>query len=444
MNTIQPPSKEPRYNLNYVLQETGIKADTLRAWERRYGLPQPERTEGGHRLFSDFDIETIKWLMARQEEGLSISRAVDLWRERLEAGDDRLPRITEAARYQLRLQLEDDELESLSSLRNLWVRSCLNFDEPTAEQVLSQAFAQFSQETVCVEILQAGLAEIGSRWYQGRASVQQEHFASELAVRRLHALMTAVPQPGRSKTILVGCPKGENHSFPALLISLLLRFRSWNVVYLGANVPEAKMEETVERAKPDLVVMIAMQLVTAANLMDTALYLQGLNIPLAFGGRVFTSFPNLSKRIPGFYLGGGIPEGIAKIEALLKGPLPQIKFEETPDGFAEVRDHFLDRVQEIEKEALKSLEVIHGEHVPLVYLQEANTYLAEDVVAALNLGDLTLLGSNIDWIEGLLKSRGLPGNMLPYYLRVYLEAAKNNLETLAQPVLDWLESLVQA
>jgi DNA-binding transcriptional MerR regulator len=70
-------SKSPAFNLKAVLRETGLAADTLRAWERRYGLPTPQRTAGGHRLYSQYDIETIKWLIARQAEGLSISRAVD-------------------------------------------------------------------------------------------------------------------------------------------------------------------------------------------------------------------------------------------------------------------------------------------------------------------------------------------------------------------------------
>ena len=80
----------PAYNLKVVLKETGLAADTLRAWERRYGLPVPQRTQGGHRLYSERDIHTIKWLMARQAEGLSISRAVDLWNENLASGLDPL------------------------------------------------------------------------------------------------------------------------------------------------------------------------------------------------------------------------------------------------------------------------------------------------------------------------------------------------------------------
>src|SRR5512145_985196 len=83
-------STTPAFNLKVVLKETGIAADTLRAWERRYGLPMPQRSAGGHRLYSQRDIETIKWLMKRQAEGLSISRAVDLWNEQLASGSDPL------------------------------------------------------------------------------------------------------------------------------------------------------------------------------------------------------------------------------------------------------------------------------------------------------------------------------------------------------------------
>ena len=83
-------STTPAFNLKVVLKETGLAADTLRAWERRYGLPVPQRSAGGHRLYSQRDIETIKWLMKRQEDGLSISRAVDLWNEQIASGTDPL------------------------------------------------------------------------------------------------------------------------------------------------------------------------------------------------------------------------------------------------------------------------------------------------------------------------------------------------------------------
>ncbi len=52
--------KTPIFNMKVVVEETGIKPDTLRAWERRYGLPEPNRTQGGHRLYSQYDIDMLK------------------------------------------------------------------------------------------------------------------------------------------------------------------------------------------------------------------------------------------------------------------------------------------------------------------------------------------------------------------------------------------------
>ena len=234
------PSKAPTYNLKVVMKETGIKADTLRAWERRYGLPEPERTPGGHRLYSQYDTETIKWLQARQAEGLRINRAVDLWRSMQDSGQDPL----------LVLPLEEikppvvaSELvsgETLNEMRENWIAACMVFDEPSAENILAQAFARYPLETVCLEILRKGLSEIGNRWYAGESTVQQEHFASSLAIRRLDALLAAAPAPTRKGRILIGCPPSENHIFSPLQLTLFLRQRGYDVVYLGANVPLAQ------------------------------------------------------------------------------------------------------------------------------------------------------------------------------------------------------------
>ena len=88
-----PAKPGPYFNLKAVVQQTGLKPDTLRAWERRYGLPTPERSAGGHRLYTRHDMDTIKWLRARQREGLSIKRAVDLWRQLESKGQDLQPQI---------------------------------------------------------------------------------------------------------------------------------------------------------------------------------------------------------------------------------------------------------------------------------------------------------------------------------------------------------------
>jgi methanogenic corrinoid protein MtbC1 len=131
------------------------------------------------------------------------------------------------------------------------------FEEHKAELVLAQAFSFYSPETVCFELLQKALSQIGNGWYTSEVSVQQEHFASALALRRLDTLLAAVPSPTRSGRIIIGCPPGENHTFGPLLVTLLLRRRGWHVVYLGADVPITRLHATIASTRPDIVVFSA-------------------------------------------------------------------------------------------------------------------------------------------------------------------------------------------
>ncbi|MBK8046210.1 MAG: MerR family transcriptional regulator [Anaerolineales bacterium] len=212
----------PTFNLKAVVRETGLKPDTLRAWERRYGVPTPQRTDSGHRLYSQHDIDILKWLLARQNEGMSISRAIELW-HRLELdGVDPLhatapPGAQRGAEPRPNLVSIPErpalgESDVVGSLRQSWINACLAFDELQAEQLLAQAFAYFPLETVTVEIIQKALALIGEGWYRGKVTVQQEHFASALAVRRIESLLASTPAPTRPGRILVGCPPEEEHT----------------------------------------------------------------------------------------------------------------------------------------------------------------------------------------------------------------------------------------
>ena len=436
-----PISKKPIFNLNLVLQETGIKADTLRAWEKRYDLPHPDRSEGGHRLFSEYDIETIKWLMERQEEGMRISRAVDLWNSILNNGRDPLysPQTEQTMKPAVSITAQDSE--ALDFERTRWVEACLDFDENAAEQVLTQSFAQFSLETVCIKILQAGLAEIGYLWYQGKVSVQQEHFASELAVRKLHTLISAAPKPVRSDTILVSCPEAENHVFSPLLIAVLLRYRSWNVIFLGANVPKLEFKETIQKTHPSLIVMSAMRLTTAATLLDTALYIQALNVPIAFGGRIFNYSPELINKIPGYFLGDNLQKSISSIENLLLSPLPPLEYSADTNQFAQTIHDYIENKPLIEVQVLHKISESYKDMYPERIFQEVNSFLSQDILAALFLGDMKLLGQNIEWVKNLLGHREVSENLIYNYLETYAEAARTHLPETGQPIIEWLEAI---
>jgi DNA-binding transcriptional MerR regulator len=444
--------KTPIYNLKAVVRETGLKADTLRAWERRYGVPTPQRTESGHRLYSQYDIDVLKWLVDRQNEGLSISRAVELL-HRLEA-EGKNPFDVNAAlaaqRHDLRpqeghhIQIEVergrlDEGGTVASMREAWIDACLNFDELRAEQLLAQAFALFPAETVCLDLIQKGLREIGLGWYEGKVTVQQEHFASALAIRRMEALLASTPAPTRPGRIMVACPPEEEHTFVPLLISLLLRRRGWDVVYLGANVPLRSLEATLATVRPSLVVLTAQQLYTAASLLEMAETLFRERVPLAFGGLVFTEVPELPEVIPGHYLGDTLENVVNQIEHLMTHLRPVPARRQVSYDYKEALDHFCSRQASIEAELWARMEDV----IPKRLLASANQSFGRNIIAALTLGDMDFLNADIDWVEGLLVNHHqMPPEALEHYLNAYYDACVHHLGEPGFVVLEWLSRLL--
>jgi DNA-binding transcriptional MerR regulator len=433
-------SKNPVYNLKAVLKETGLKADVLRAWERRYGIPAPERTQGGHRLYSDFDVAMLKWLILRQNEGLSISRAAEMWKEHLLQGRNPLEEMP-SLQTNLQVLSRGPVLSSapIDAMRAQWLTASLNFNETEAEQVLNQAFALYPVETVCTEVLQRGMAEIGNLWYGNRASVQQEHFASALAMRRLDALLAASPAPTRPQTVLIGCPSDEWHTFTPLLLALFLRRRGLNVIYLGANVPVNRFEETIAMVKADLTILVAQQLISAAELQYAAQAIAVSGAQVAFGGRIFSMQPGMESRIAGHYLGDRLESAISRVEALLTGKTVPPQPISPPAGYIETLNAFIANRALIE--TLIDVEARAG-GFDSTYFNIAHKFMGDNIIACLRLGEMTYLDSEIDWLVSLLKGFNMPESVVPGYLRLYSTAVNRQLDGHAKPITDWLEKQI--
>jgi DNA-binding transcriptional MerR regulator len=431
-------SKNPAFNLKVVLQETNIAADTLRAWERRYGLPMPQRTAGGHRLYSQYDIETIKWLLTRQAEGLSISRAVDLWNEHNATGVDPLAGFTASALTSTvttpAIYISPDT--NLDSLRAQWIGACMKFSEANSEQVLNQAFSMFPVEAVCMEVLQKGMVEIGSLWYENGASVQQEHFASGLAMRRLDSLLSASPAPTRNQTVLVGCPPNEWHTFTPLLLSLLLRRRGLNVIYLGANVPAEQFEETVKSVNAKLVILVAQTLITAAALQITAQALADLRTPVSYGGRIFTLQPNLADHIPGYYLGDTLANSLDSVEKILQAKLKPNPVTAISQEYVTAHQAFVSKRTHIES-AIK--EIVQPLTISMEGLNTGIQFLGDNIAAALQLGDMEHVTNEMDWLKTLLQSHQRPSQELVHFMDSYSRAVDQHINGQGEPIKAWLK-----
>lgn len=427
-------NKTPTYNLSAVLQETGLKADLLRAWERRYSLPKPSRTLGGHRIYSPYDIEVIKWLVARQAEGLSIGRAVDLYESLIDNGQDPLiQRFLEKPVHPV--EASQNTSTGITQLREDWIKACLDFNSVKSEEVLNQSFALQPVETVCIEILQRGLHEIGQGWYQDRVSAQQEHFASSLASRRLQTLISMTPPPNRLQTILLGCPHGELHTLPITLLDLFLRRRGIRVINLGADIPNDQMVAIVLQLQPDLIIMAAQTLRNAANLQNTFITLLASGKHMAYGGLIFNRIPALRERIPASFLGEEIAASLEKVEAILNGKLAVPVFAPIENTYQQLAQDFMEHRSAIDMHVLQNMS---QSGLPIDFLNEGNRFFGNELYAALQLGDPDYMEADLGWVKNMLSARQISPERLNPYLTAYRDALNEVIGTRSAAITNWL------
>lgn len=291
-----------------VARRTGVGVSTLRAWETRYHLPVPRRTEGGHRLYAADDVETIRWVAARTREGMQAGDAMRLARAR---GDRRASEVGVA--------FTGAVVAPIEAMRDAWIAACLRLDEAAAEAVTSVAVETLGAATAFEGVLQAGVRKIGELWAQRAATPHQEHFASALATRRLTTLVAELPPPTRPGWVLCGCAGGDEHGLTALLVVWALRLAGFRVTDLSANVPVAGLAELVRRQRPDLVVLSAQSTAGLKGLVLSAASLLPTGIPLGYGGGICNRAPAARAALPAIFLGESIPAAVTAAEDLLAG-----------------------------------------------------------------------------------------------------------------------------
>jgi DNA-binding transcriptional MerR regulator len=412
-----------------VINEVGINPVTLRAWERRYGLVKPKRSPGGHRLYSRQDIEMLKWLIERQKEGLSISSAVEMWRSQQQDHQE----------ISRQIQTPVSEIGTgetmLDELREQWLSTCFAFDDQAANRTLDQAFVVAAPEMILSEVIQKGLAQIGELWNVGSISIQQEHFATAIAIRRVNALMAATATPTRAGHILVACPPGEQHDFILLMISYLVKRCGWDVVYLGSNVPLIDLDATIRSTSPRLFLSAAQSFNTAASLRTMSEYIYSLGIPLAYGGGIFNQIPAATQYISGYYLGTDVASVPQMVDRLVTAPPPMPTAQPVSLKYTQALLKLNEYGGAI---AVHVSSAFRSEPITPAQLDNANAYLNQLIASALTLGDINLLDHSCDRLDHLLNSFGLSVLWVRKYYATYSKAVESYLREDGAIIVDWL------
>jgi MerR family transcriptional regulator, light-induced transcriptional regulator len=318
---------EPIYNIGVVERMTDIPAATLRVWERRYGFPDTARTEGGHRLYSEADVEQLKWVKRKVDVGMQTRQAVRALQSVLEEQGSIVsqPEPDTRATVVASPVVPFEESTGSSYLELLQRRL---FDQLTdhqidgADTVFDEALALYAPEDVILHIIRPTLSKIGTDWARGEMTIGTEHLASHYLRQRLQVWLRSGPPPFDVQPTVLACAPGEYHEGSLMILGALLRRRRWPITYLGQSIPLPDLADFVHETDPLAVAMVAMTEEPAQALLSWPEYLPEASAsgrPLfCFGGRIFNQQPEWRARLQGLFLGATLTEGVQTLERALR------------------------------------------------------------------------------------------------------------------------------
>lgn len=232
------------YRIKTISKILGIPRNTLLAWERRYGVVIPERTENGYRTYSEQDLAILREVQSLTHAGYAISEAVNMIRSKVSA-----PSLSIQAAAPPALSKEPT-----TQLQH----ALLNFDHVRAELAM-RAYRHLGFRELINQVFVPILVDVGDKWASGEASVLQEHFVSGF----IHDQMTGMflqlgcgPEKG-PHAICAGYPE-ETHELGLIAISIQLVLEGWRVTHLGTRVPQHELVDFINEQKPALLCVSVM------------------------------------------------------------------------------------------------------------------------------------------------------------------------------------------
>ena len=233
-----------RYRIQSVAEMTGVSAATLRAWERRYGIPTPQRTASAYRLYSDRDVEMIRRVRELGENGIAPAQAVQMIQV-IHGDREGGVQLALAGRTHAANTVDPAVQDILAGVQRL--------DIERIEAAVRHAMYSTSSSTLFERVFGPVLTEIGDRWSAGTLSIGQEHLVAEIIGAALRDMLRMFRPGSPTRTVVLACFADEEHVLPLLGVALALA--EWNVqaVVLGARTPPSAIRHVVAELRPVLV-----------------------------------------------------------------------------------------------------------------------------------------------------------------------------------------------
>ena len=226
--------EEPRHPIQVVSRRTGLSADVIRVWERRYGAVSPKRNDNARRLYSDADVERLDLLRRATRAGHRIGNVAELDNDALRSlvADDAAA-------------IADAGLAGTAVGAAAHLKACLaaakGLDAPRLQAALEHAAASVSLPVLLEDIIGPLVTQVGEQWARGELRVFHEHMVSAQLAAFLTQLRLSCNERGGGPVLLVATPAGQHHELGALMAAVAAANEGWQVVYLNPNMPALEL-----------------------------------------------------------------------------------------------------------------------------------------------------------------------------------------------------------
>jgi len=229
-----------RYTLNDLEKLSGIKAATIRIWERRYRIIRPHRTTTNRRWYDNNDLRAIINISVLYRNGIKISKIAELSGKELE---------------------EKSEILALGNFDNgtqidSLILAMISFNENAVNEILLRSIINIGFEDTFSLVIFPFLRRAGMMWHTGSVNIAAEHFISNIFRRKLVSALDALQPaviPDKKKVVLY-LPENELHDMGLLFYTYLVRKMGHDVIYLGQSTPFISLTEVNDQWHPDIFV----------------------------------------------------------------------------------------------------------------------------------------------------------------------------------------------
>jgi len=210
---------------------SGIKAHTIRIWEKRYNLLSPERTQTNIRLYSLLSLQKLLNITLLYENGLKISKIAQLKNEEIP----------------LKVREIIDEKSIKNNMMNAFKLSMINFDQSLFYNTYNKLVVDLSFKEIFKEYFIPLLQELGYLWQSNTISTTHEHFITNLVKQKVYTNTEKVHRSEyvNNKSFVLFLPENEIHELGILYLNYELNLRGYKSIFLGQSVPIENLEPLI-------------------------------------------------------------------------------------------------------------------------------------------------------------------------------------------------------